>query len=376
VDEDPVHGSDLQNMSKWSTPDLIARNYTGAAASDLLHQFEPTGPTPNQGGQVGPGGGAPPQNAQLGGFGMPMPTPGVMCSMTGLYIPPGVDATQPWYEIRDEDYCAQLYCLLCGSYCTDDHVTCKKHKTRESNPNSYRAYWVHKVPAHMLTNFTAAPQVQYTQQVPQMQHVPMTPMTAAVASMDETYAYPWFEQQAYGEWYCHLCKKVATEEHLRCQMHLNRSSTPAYYGFPGAAPAGLGMRHPPPPPPHVRVQNYMEVAPLQPLAALEDYEPPQTSASGWQTHTCSEDGKLYYHHPGRNLTQWEEPEDVREERIQKEQQQRQQQQQQQQQQQRKEAAQAAAKQRKLGGLVGGSDREDEEGVVVSLPPILCTELTQ
>nr|CAA04818.1 nuclear protein EMA1 [Crypthecodinium cohnii] len=104
--------------SKWSTARLMARNYTGVSASAQLSSFQ--------------------RAEQRGGS-------STSSGSTEPFVPDGIDASAPWYSVReDQNGTKHLYCHLCKACVDEWHVKTDKHKNRESDPSWYGDW---KVPA-------------------------------------------------------------------------------------------------------------------------------------------------------------------------------------------------------------------------------------
>mmetsp|Transcript_40032 Transcript_40032/g.85752 ORF Transcript_40032/g.85752 Transcript_40032/m.85752 type:complete len:393 (-) Transcript_40032:624-1802(-) len=104
--------------SKWSTARLMVRNYTGVSASAQLSSFQ--------------------RAEQRGGS-------STSSGSTEPFVPDGIDASAPWYSIREDAHGDKhLYCHLCKARVDEWHVKTDKHKNRESDPSWYGDW---KVPA-------------------------------------------------------------------------------------------------------------------------------------------------------------------------------------------------------------------------------------
>eukprot|EP00969_Alexandrium_andersonii_P366028 15467529-Alexandrium_andersonii.AAC.1 len=44
---------------------------------------------------------------------------------------------KPWFEERDVSWGKDMFCLLCSSFATEEHLASAKHKKREAEPRWY-----------------------------------------------------------------------------------------------------------------------------------------------------------------------------------------------------------------------------------------------
>jgi hypothetical protein len=87
-----------------------------------------------------------------------------------------VDYNKPWFERRNDEF----YCNLCGAMATDGHVASEKHVYRAEHPEYY-GFGQRIVPEHLKQ--------------------------------------PWFTDKGNGEYYCELCRCMATDAHCNSDRH-------------------------------------------------------------------------------------------------------------------------------------------------------------
>eukprot|EP00448_Togula_jolla_P003957 CAMPEP_0170599806 /NCGR_PEP_ID=MMETSP0224-20130122/16999_1 /TAXON_ID=285029 /ORGANISM="Togula jolla, Strain CCCM 725" /LENGTH=414 /DNA_ID=CAMNT_0010924493 /DNA_START=37 /DNA_END=1281 /DNA_ORIENTATION=+ len=119
---------------------------------------------------------------------------------------------------------------------------------------------------------------------------------------DPVFNKPWFELQDC-EWYCLLCDKFATMDHILSRMHQKREADPQWYLTNSFGPA--------------KASSMLRVVPRDREAAHGSGQLPATSGDlgarrgpeatfPWEEHR-SEDGKPYYHNQLTKKSQWERP---------------------------------------------------------------------
>lgn len=204
------------SAGKRSVKQLVSRQYDGKSASQQVKAAQWTGQLDWNDADH------PSQEKKTAGYG---------CSAAPCWKS-NVDYNKPWFERKNDDF----YCNLCGAWATDGHVASEKHVWRAQNPEYY-GFGERSLPEHLK--------------------------------------HEWFTDKGNGEYYCELCKCMATDAHCASDRHRNREEHPEYYWQPA--------RQEPP----------SQAQPLLP-------EP-------WQQVFSEEHQEYYYFNTITNVTTWDLP---------------------------------------------------------------------